>query len=156
MSVAWELARNYIATAQKRQKTQHDKQVKNDNFAVGDRVFVYMPALKSSPSHKLAHPFKGPFFIREIFPNGAQVVPMQSPRSNGLRVALNRLRRCPEELAGSWDKSSQEATQDVDGAVSQENISPMSQPPETVLQKWWIEKTSHPYLSNLDQLMKVS
>ena len=95
---------------EKRQKTPNDKWVKNASFHVGDRVFVYMPALMSGPSNKLGHPFKGPFLIREVFPNGAHVVLVQSQRSAGLRVALKYLWQCPDELAGNQDhltKSSQ-------------------------------------------------
>ena len=129
MSEAWELAQSNIQTAQGKQKRQHDRGVKNADFQVGDSVFVHMPALKSVPSHKLARPFKGPFQIQKLFPNGARIVPIQSPRSAGLRVALNRLRRCPKELAGSHDNlhgSQQEASENAATIPDCENTLPVS------------------------------
>ena len=77
--------------------------MQNAKFFIGDCVWVHMPTVKSGPSYKLARPFRGPYDVKELFPNGAHIVPVQSPRSAGFRVALNRLRRCPEELSGSCD-----------------------------------------------------
>ena len=99
MSEAWDVAQKNIHKAQKRQKRQHDKGAKNFDFHVGDRVFVHMPSLKSGPGHKLARPFKGPYRILEVFPNGADVVLVDKPSSAVIRVALNRLRYCPTELS---------------------------------------------------------
>ena len=39
MNAAWELARKSVLKAQKQQKAQHDKSVKNSNFLVGDPGF---------------------------------------------------------------------------------------------------------------------
>ena len=103
--------------------------MKNANFQVGHSVFVHIPALKSVPSHKLACPFKGPFRIQQLFPNGARIVPIQSPSSAGLRVALNRLRRCPKELARSHDNlhgSQQEASENAAIVPDCENTLPVS------------------------------
>ena len=45
MSEAWAQAKEMIVKAQKKQKTQHDRTSKNADFQVGDRVFVFMPAI---------------------------------------------------------------------------------------------------------------
>ena len=95
MSDAWEAARQNVRKAQ---KIQHDRSARNADFHVGDRVFVYMPTLKSGPAYKLACPYKGPYRVLELFPNGADIILVDRPGSTTIRVALNRLRRCPVEM----------------------------------------------------------
>ena len=57
MSSAWKLAQENLQKAQKMQKCQHDKKkAKNNEFVVGDHVFVYMPAICSGPAYKLTRP----------------------------------------------------------------------------------------------------
>ena len=41
MSEAWELARDYVKSAQKRQKIYHDRKARPPQFLTGDRVFLY-------------------------------------------------------------------------------------------------------------------
>ena len=71
---------------------QHDKHTKNADFC--------MPATKTGPLRKLARPFKGPYRVVVLHPNGADLHLIEKPRSEPIRVALNRLRRCPTEVAG--------------------------------------------------------
>ena len=98
MSEVWQAAQDRLQKAQRKQKQQHDQRASSVDARVGDRVFVYMPSLKSGPAHKLARPFKGPFRVVALHSNGAEVVPVDKPRASPTRVALNRLRWCPEEL----------------------------------------------------------
>ena len=104
MSTAWDRAQKSLLKAQKQQKKQHDKAAKNSDFLVGDRVFVCMPAMKTGPLRKLSRPYKGPYRVISTYPNGVKVHPINQPRAEAIRVALNRVRRCPEEI------------QDCDGA----------------------------------------
>jgi len=73
MSEAWQLAHSSIKKAhvQSRQKKQHDKRAWSTPLKVGPRVFVPVPSLKSGPAHKLARPFKGPYWVVALYPNGA-------------------------------------------------------------------------------------
>ena len=57
MSSAWKLAQENLQKAQKKQKYQHDKRARNTKFTVGDRVFVYMPAIRNGPAYKLTRPY---------------------------------------------------------------------------------------------------
>ena len=98
MSEAWELAQRNLKKAQKKQKFHHDKKSRNSDFQVGDRVFVFMPVLKSGPAHKLARPFKGPFRVIGMYPTGVEVVPVDKPKASSIRVALNWVRRCPGDV----------------------------------------------------------
>ena len=49
---------------------------------------------------KLARPFKGPYRVVALYPNGTDLHLIRKPRSELIRVHLNRLRRCPTEVAG--------------------------------------------------------
>ena len=98
MGAAWDLARKAVAKAQKQQKHHHDKKAKNANFKIGERVFVRMPAVQTGPLRKLSRPFKGPYRVTALYPNGADVLLIGKPRSDPIRVSLNRLRWCPEEI----------------------------------------------------------
>ena len=51
---AWALAHDSIKKAQASQKKQYDRSARPEEFKVGDRVFVYMPAVKIGPAYKLA------------------------------------------------------------------------------------------------------
>ena len=61
MSSAWKLAQENLQKAQKKQKYQHDKRTRNTEFTVGDRVFVYMAAIRNGLAYKLTRPYKGPY-----------------------------------------------------------------------------------------------
>ena len=103
MSKAWELAQQNLKKAQKNQKFHHDKNSRNVDFQVSERVFVYMPVLKSGPAHKLSRPFKGPFRVINTYPNGVGLVPVDKPRASPIRIALNRVRRCPDDVEPEED-----------------------------------------------------
>ena len=98
MGEAWDLAQRALKKAQARQKKQHDKHVRNADFRLGERVYVFMPALKSGPTRKLALPYKGPYRITEMMENGAKLQLIGHPQAQIIRVALNRLRRSPEPV----------------------------------------------------------
>lgn len=78
---AWELA-----------KYQHDKKANDVNFSAGDRVFVYMPALKANKIYKFAKPFEGPYRVLTTYDNGAEVRLVDQPSAESIRVAMDRLR----------------------------------------------------------------
>ena len=98
MQEAWGLAQQNLKKAQKKQKLYHDKKSNRPDFRVGDRVFVFMPVLKSGPAHKLARPYKGPYRVIATYPNGVELVPVDKPKAIPIRVALNRVRRCPSDV----------------------------------------------------------
>ena len=98
LSEAWELARQNILKVQKWQKTSHDQRARSPAFRVGERVFVHRPSLKAGAAYKFALPFCGPFRIVELHENGATLLKVARPGDPKMRVALNRLRRCPREI----------------------------------------------------------
>ncbi len=60
---AWEMARAHVRKAQKRQKRSYDWTTRQPAFAVGERVFVYMPGAKATKAYKFARAFHGPYRI---------------------------------------------------------------------------------------------
>ena len=103
MSEAWELARQSIKKAQKRQKVSYDRRAQDPTFRVGERVFLYTSSLKSGQAYKFARPFQGPFRIIELHANGATLQKVDRPSGPSIRVALSRLRRCPKEIPDESD-----------------------------------------------------
>ena len=61
MTDAWELARQCVGHAQKKQKDVYDKRVKGPTFREGERVFLYKLADKTGETRKFARPFHGPY-----------------------------------------------------------------------------------------------
>ena len=59
-----------------------------------------MPAAKSNKAYKFAKPFQGPYRVVWLYENGAELQLVDHPRASPIRVAMNRLRLCPTELAG--------------------------------------------------------
>ena len=98
MGAAWDLAQKAVTKAQNRQKHHHDKKAKNTNFKIGERVFVQTPAVQTGSLRKLSRPFKGPYRVTALYPNGADIILIGKPGSDPIRVALNRLQWCPEEI----------------------------------------------------------
>ena len=99
MSDAWSLAKDAIKKAQLPQKQQHDVRARSAAFEEGERVFVFMPAVKSGKAYKLARPFHGPYRVVRVVENGVEVRPVHQPNANPMQVALNRVRKCPLEVS---------------------------------------------------------
>ena len=106
MALTWETARQHIKDSQKKLRKFHDNKAKDPKIAVGDQVFVYFLSKKKGKSYKFARPFQGPYLVQKVYSNGIQLKRIGHPRSNPLRVALNRVCRCPRELAESEVNSS--------------------------------------------------
>ena len=92
MSYAWSQAQGAVARAQKQ---QHDKKTNDPEFF---RVFVSMPARKTGHMRKLACPFEGPWRVVALHRNGMDVRLVEKPKSQPIRVALDRVRHCPLEI----------------------------------------------------------
>ena len=98
LTEAWQLARQNIKQAQRKQKQQYDRHSKIPKFQVGERVFVYMPNAKQGKNWKFAKPFHGPFRILELTHTNASVRRVDKPQEHSIFVSLDRVRHCPEEL----------------------------------------------------------
>jgi len=99
LSEAWELARQNISQSQKKQKQHYDKRARLRDYHVGDRVFVHMPGDVRGKAWKFARPFHGPYRILELTPTNASVRLVDKPQDAPIFVSLDRVRRCPKEIA---------------------------------------------------------
>ena len=61
-------------------------------------MLVYMPAAGQGEAYKLAKKFQGPFRILAIYDNSLELANINRPGSKHIRVALNHVRRCLEEI----------------------------------------------------------
>ena len=100
MASAWQAARDHIRIAQSRQKRNYDKskKAKLPHKSEGDRVMLYIPAERSGQAYKFVWPFRGPYQVVKIFPNGVELILISKPRAHSIRVSLDRVRRCPREV----------------------------------------------------------
>ncbi len=98
MSRAWDLARQCVGKAQKKQKSGYDRMERRPTFTVGERVFLFKPAEKTGPARKLARPFHGPYRVVKMDTNTAHVRRVDRPQDESILVSISRLRRCPDEI----------------------------------------------------------
>ena len=73
MSEAWELARQCIRKAQRRQKEYYDRKTRPPNFRISDRMFLFKPADKTGPARKFTRPYHGPFRVIDMDINTAKI-----------------------------------------------------------------------------------
>ena len=65
--------------------------------------FIHMPGAKRGKAHKFARTFHGPYRVLEVVENGILARRVDRPKEDMTRVALNRVRRCPLQIADeSW------------------------------------------------------
>ena len=91
MTGAWELARQCIGRAQKKQKDMYDKRVTGPTFREGKRVFPYKPADKTGEARKFARPFHGPYRVTELGSNTAKIRRVDRPEEESILESLDRL-----------------------------------------------------------------
>lgn len=70
----------------KKQKIQHDPHASPSEFAIGERVFILMPAARSGPAYKLVRPFHGPFWVIANDANVVEVHPADCPKAADSRL----------------------------------------------------------------------
>ena len=102
MAAAWELARSQVKKAQNRQKEYYDRHTTPQNITEGECVFVYMLAAKSGSAWILARPYHGPYQVIKALEGGVEVIPVDHPQDTPIRVSVQRIRRCPAELADQF------------------------------------------------------
>jgi len=102
MATVWNAAQVTIQKAQATQKRYYDryKKATPPHISEGDRVMLYVLSEKNVKAYKFSRPFRGPYRVTQMFPNGAELVLISKPTANSIRVSLERVRRCPVELLG--------------------------------------------------------
>ena len=108
---AWQLAKQNVKKAQKRQKKYYDRKSKTPQFRVGGRVFVYQPGAIQGKAWKFSRPYHGPYRILELTDKNAKVCPVDQPQATPTFVSLDRIRHCPDDLPDvSWLGKTQRRT----------------------------------------------
>ena len=106
LSQAWKLAQGNIKRAQEQQKKKYDRNAKDVNLNIGDRVMVYMPSEMQGKNWKLARPFHGPYRVIAKTPNNVEVCIIDDPTADSIFVSLDRVRLCyPEQGNKTWKGS---------------------------------------------------
>ena len=88
--------------AQKQQKKMHDQHARPPNFTVGERIFLFKPAERTGEKHKLARAYHGPYRVIKLTPNNAHIRRANRPEGEILLVALDRLKKCPDEVSDTY------------------------------------------------------
>ena len=97
MRMAWDLAKENIKKAQKKQKSNYDRHSREPTFRVGDRMFLHTPSARLGPAYKFSLPYKGPYRLVDMADNVASLQLIGQSESEAVRVAISRLRHCPKE-----------------------------------------------------------
>ena len=77
-----------------------------------------MPAAKSGKTYKLESPFLGPYWVVCVVENGLEVRLVDQPHVTPIRVALNRIRQCLDEMPNSFWPMRGVSAQSMDPSVS--------------------------------------
>ena len=91
-------------------------------ISVGDRVMVYFPFESLGKAYKFCRPFHEPYRVDKVFPNGAEVISLSGNKTRTIRIALDRVRRCPKELGDRPEDSSFDGLKEMceDNSVTEE------------------------------------
>lgn len=102
IAAADKIVKERLKKTQNSQKRYYDRQLPRSKFTIGQRVFAFMPVEKTGKRRKLNRPNYGPFFIRKLTDNNAEIELATNPEYR-IFVALERLRPCPQEIP--YDKT---------------------------------------------------
>ena len=102
LSEAWDLAKRNIKKAQKQQKKTYDQHARPPNFTVGERAFLFKPAEQMGEKRKLAGAYHGPYRAIKLTSNNAHIRRVDRPEDDLLLVALDRLKRGPDEVCDTF------------------------------------------------------
>ena len=93
----------HIQRSQRKQKRNFDRHAKDRTVRVGDRVMVLMPREQTGKQRKLNRPYYGPYRVLDVHPNGVTVQLVDRPKSDSIRVNVDRVTLCYPELPDvSW------------------------------------------------------
>ena len=92
-----ELARHNMQAAQKREKRNHDKQIKKEyQYRVGEKVLVYLNEVRKGGVRKLERQWRGPFEITQIHQDGRFYEFENGYKAHYNRLKINHIR--PHEM----------------------------------------------------------
>ncbi len=93
LSFAWSEARKRIQIVQAKQKCAYDRNASGEvPFKVGERVWIFMPAIGVGRSKKFTRRWQGPYRILIVNLPNVQVRLCEKPNSEPFWVHVNRLK----------------------------------------------------------------
>ncbi len=93
LSFAWSQAREHIQAAQSKQKRAYDRSAsKNVSFRIGERVWIFVPAVTPGRTKKFTRRWRGPYRILATNLPIVQVKPCEKPDSQAFWVHVNCLK----------------------------------------------------------------
>ena len=95
---AWLLAHKNCLKAQKQQKKQYDKKVRDRNFKAGDCIFVYEPSEAQGKAYKLSCPYLRPYQVKAVDPPNVTVYLIDRPQSESETVHADRVFPCHSQI----------------------------------------------------------
>jgi len=95
MRKAYDVARENLQVAARRNKRYCDMQVKQKSFVVGEAVYYYNPRRFQRRSEKWARKYTGPFTVEKVL-SPVNYLIRRSPRSKPLVTHVDKLRKCYE------------------------------------------------------------
>ena len=95
MRRTWADAEAIINKQKDRMKDIHDRRTTLNprSLSVGDRIYIFMPAIARHKSKKLVHKWAGPYRILKLSETNVKAVPISKPRAAPITVHLNRCKR---------------------------------------------------------------
>ncbi len=85
-------AQKNVAKAQERQKSYHDKKIKETKFKIGQQVLLYDSATQHTHGDKFRDIYKGPYYIHEVYDNGTYKLRENDGRVTKKVINGNRLK----------------------------------------------------------------
>ena len=81
----------------------------------------HFPSESFGTAYKFSRPFRRPYRVDKMFPNGAEVTSLNGGRAQTIRVALDRARHCPRELEDNAEDLSLDRLEELEGDNSMED-----------------------------------
>ena len=148
LNEAFTLVKSNIELAQQKQKQHQDKNAKEPEFSIGERVWIYLPVTKQGLTHKLIHPWNGPHrIIEKTSPVNFKVESCDNKRRQQI-VHANRMKAFvdPEDLPPNLrfnedhsDNERESGDENEENYPSDENNSELENAQRTVLEPEIIE-----------------
>ena len=126
LEVIYELIRQHIPSAQKRQKKYYDQKIAGKPYKVGDRVWITNEAVKKGMSKKMSPKYLGPFVITKRLSDAVYRVKHESG-NKFIILHFDRLKPCDSPVEDQEFLSpvgSEEETSDVETEVEPVSIIP--------------------------------
>ena len=83
---------------------------------------VYFPSECLGKAYKFSRPFRGPYRVDKMFPNGAEVTSLNGGQAQTIRVALDRVKHCLRELEDNAEDLSLDRLEELEGDNSMEDL----------------------------------